>query len=675
MKKEAKRFPWLLFLVQIAYVIWIFFKTYKLSRVNDDDAALFYRISLIALLLTGFFINFSDEIKKYRKVFLIVPFSLWMVLIAGGMIKDYSPEEAAREKLFKAAESGKAEKILSLQEKHEYSRDTLETAMWYGIYSDNPGVFRAANELGLSLDSPSRPFDPEQTLSWPWIHQAAEEEALDVMTYLLEAGIPVDSADPRGITPLMVAADRSRPGAVEFLISQGAYLEAVDDRGYRAIEIGVLNNWGGDEEEEKKVFDLFVQAGSDTEKRNRYGHTLLNMARYPLDDYLESLGYESGAELDFGETDLHKAAERGDLKEIRRILDNDEVFIDFGDRDEWRSPLFYSLYNLDNTPALKLLVDRGADVNLPDKNGITPLMYGCYNIWNSSVSQLYLLDHGADPFMVSNEGFTVMDFLMDNSLQDFTLWKALIERGVPVDRQVLMTSVYSWYQTKDYTLHYEEDISSAGRRRKLAALDADLAWIWQKGESSLTGEEWGGPLLAAAEYNNLPCFQIALSHGGSLDYEYEDVSVTRRILIEDGLELMKYLVAEDKAWQNLAEDQERLNHVFHESVVYGSIGLAEYFMDLGADIHSRGDVFFHGGEGTPVLFEVEPSEPATGSSFRDKEDLVVALYKLLIQRGADLKAVDKEGDTVRESLSWRNSNQEKLLLRALDELGIDPEDV
>tara|TARA_Y100001958_G_C21176053_1_gene506850 strand:- start:29 stop:946 length:918 start_codon:yes stop_codon:yes gene_type:complete len=68
--------------------------------------------------------------------------------------------------------------------------------------------------------------------------------------------------------------------------------------------------------------------------------------------------------------------------------------------------LLYTLCNKYNeTPrTLQLLIQKGADVNRADDNGITPLMIACKN--NHTYSMKVLLEHGANMHQKANNGHT-----------------------------------------------------------------------------------------------------------------------------------------------------------------------------------------------------------------------------------------------------------------------------
>lgn len=106
----------------------------------------------------------------------------------------------------------------------------------------------------------------------------------------------------------------------------------------------------------------------------------------PADDIVELL-LRHGAQVD-----LCQAAEMGRTDLIASILDRDGNLIDCPD-DRGRTPLFHAARN-NRLAAVKLLVERGADVNRSDAVGIAALH--CTSQESSDELIQYLIDHGAD---------------------------------------------------------------------------------------------------------------------------------------------------------------------------------------------------------------------------------------------------------------------------------------
>lgn len=77
-------------------------------------------------------------------------------------------------------------------------------------------------------EAPPPTDDPEEILGEA-LTFAALNDRIDIVDYLLAAGVPIDAAPYRGITALHFAVQHAKRGTVEHLIAHGASLNATDD--------------------------------------------------------------------------------------------------------------------------------------------------------------------------------------------------------------------------------------------------------------------------------------------------------------------------------------------------------------------------------------------------------------------------------------------------------------
>jgi len=56
---------------------------------------------------------------------------------------------------------------------------------------------------------------------------------------------------------------------------------------------------------------------------------------------------------------------------------------------------------------VRMLVEKGADINVKDKHGNTALMHACLNMQVGTA--FYLIDNGADLTITNDQGKTAMD--------------------------------------------------------------------------------------------------------------------------------------------------------------------------------------------------------------------------------------------------------------------------
>lgn len=172
----------------------------------------------------------------------------------------------------------------------------------------------------------------------PLVDAAARGDLAAVET-LLAAGAPVDGRDARGRTALLAAAHANHPTIAVALIAAGADVnvkDAIQDSAflYAAAEGRV------------EILKLALAAGADLASTNRYGGTA-----------------------------LIPAAHHGHVEAVRILLDTD-IDVDHINNLGWTA-LIEAVILGDGGPVhteiVRLLVEAGAQVELGDSDGVTPL--------------------------------------------------------------------------------------------------------------------------------------------------------------------------------------------------------------------------------------------------------------------------------------------------------------
>ena len=178
------------------------------------------------------------------------------------------------------------------------------------------------------------------------LHRAAIDGDLAAVGDLLAEGLPIDARDSDGRTPVMAATAARQTAAVRALLGAGA---DVDIRGndlanpflYAGAE-GLLD-----------ILRLANEAGADPALTNRYG----GIALIP-------------------------ACERGHVEVVRYLLAESDVDVDHVNNLGWTA-LLEAIILADGDPAhqeiVRLLLHAGADPELADRDGVTPLAHARAN--------------------------------------------------------------------------------------------------------------------------------------------------------------------------------------------------------------------------------------------------------------------------------------------------------
>jgi len=222
------------------------------------------------------------------------------------------------------------------------------------------------------------------------IHEAAKSGSLDEVKAFLANGEKVDVKDKHGLTPLYHAAAKGHKDVCEFLISQGADVNAGREIGFVPLT-GALNNRS---ESGVEIFKLLVAQGADI-NIDIGGYKLIHNAALSCHDesvrniaeFLISKGVDINVRGYQDKTPLHMVA----CRKICELLLLKGADIEARDKDG-QTPLWKACTNA-NLDISKLLISKGADVNAKDNRGWTPLRQVHSQTRNTEICDL-LEKHG-----------------------------------------------------------------------------------------------------------------------------------------------------------------------------------------------------------------------------------------------------------------------------------------
>ncbi len=218
------------------------------------------------------------------------------------------------------------------------------------------------------------------------IHSAFEAE---VAQLLLEAGADVNATTTVcQYTPLHRVTN---PDVLKLMIDAGANVNAQDVHGNTPLH----------NVRHLKGMQHLVEAGADVNLKDEYGRIPLHNK---MDEegitYLVKQGADVNATDNSGQTPLHALLRKD-------CLDLDTVSFRHITASHVQSfVLTNSQHNY--SPAVRALVENGADVNVVDKNGNTPMHYV-----SDGQTATFLMNVGADPYIMNKNGETPADMIFD----------------------------------------------------------------------------------------------------------------------------------------------------------------------------------------------------------------------------------------------------------------------
>ncbi len=95
--------------------------------------------------------------------------------------------------------------------------------------------------------------------------------------------------------------------------------------------------------------------------------------------------------------------------------------------------LLFSLYN-NNSDLTKELLNKGADVNIANDAGLTPLMYAAQDNFMQNLAK-NLIDHGANKNQTDNKGKTAKDYAEEKGLDEMAKLLSTYEANPPTKQK------------------------------------------------------------------------------------------------------------------------------------------------------------------------------------------------------------------------------------------------
>jgi len=279
-----------------------------------------------------------------------------------------------------------------------------------------------------------------------WLCLAAEADLLTAIRrgeIDLKPGVDANAADSRGNTALHYAALYSTPEAMARLIKAGARVNAANQAGVTPIFTAI-----GDLAKVR----VLVENGADVNARSPIGVAAGLPSGAPIVEYLLSKGAKADAAV------LRGAVRRNNLELATRLMasgvapspslataasrtENPKLLHailskteDAGSADQQskRNALMRAAY-YGPVESVRMLVERGAEINAQDGRGHSALMYAAGSD-HSDVSVVQLLvEKGADVLLKNTRGDTALDFARQRG--DAAKIRAL--GGEPMARQAV----------------------------------------------------------------------------------------------------------------------------------------------------------------------------------------------------------------------------------------------
>jgi len=191
------------------------------------------------------------------------------------------------------------------------------------------------------------------------LQEAGAINDLQLLKALIKQGHDIDGHDdPVFRTALHRATINNHKEAVELLLVEGANVNARDSFGSSALHYAAQNG-------HKEVAELLISKGADVNVRNTVGDTHMDIAVRRNRRAIVQLLIAKGVDVS-----LPVAVRFEALAKVKSLIE-DGADVDI--RDESGEPVLHCAIERGRGDILKVLADKGANVNATDRYGRTPL--------------------------------------------------------------------------------------------------------------------------------------------------------------------------------------------------------------------------------------------------------------------------------------------------------------
>jgi len=169
---------------------------------------------------------------------------------------------------------------------------------------------------------------------------AAEAGDIDTLQRFLQQGVDINARNKQKRTAILLAAMNDQLETVKFLIQEGADINLQDQICLNPFLYGCING-------KLELVKIMLQANTDLERLTR-----------------------------FGGVGVHPASEKGFVEVVRELVTTTDINVNHTNICGW-TPLIEAILLNDGgekqQEIVRLLVEHGADTQLVDQYGVTPL--------------------------------------------------------------------------------------------------------------------------------------------------------------------------------------------------------------------------------------------------------------------------------------------------------------
>jgi ankyrin repeat protein len=448
----------------------------------------------------------------------------------------------------------------------------------------------------------------------PSLIEAAKDANHGMVRSLIQAHADVNAREPDGTAAIHWAVRSGDVELVRMLTAAHADVNIANRYGVKPLSLAAVTG-------DPAMVEVLLKAGADPNTANPEGETALMTASrsgsLPVVKQLIARGANVNARENWlQETALMWAAAENHADVVAALIDagakpdqqswaTDTPILDFPEsggpnqpfpRGGWTAAMYAARQNA--VAALRVLAERGANLNIQDPQGATAMQIAIINLHYDAAA--LLLDKGADPNVADETGMTAL-------------------------YAVANMNTLAWIQGRPApALASNAEVDAAGLVNRLidrgANPNAKLSKPILKRHHDFQAErvltEGATPLMRAARYGDVKLARVLLERGADPKATLKDG--TNALMLAAGVSLAA-VRGEDPSLLHPSEE--------------GSAEIINMLLDRGVDINAANQI------GLTALHGAVQRGQGSGNGTGEK------LITLLVSKGAKLDAKDRRGRT------------------------------
>ncbi|HMV80341.1 MAG TPA: ankyrin repeat domain-containing protein [Leptospiraceae bacterium] len=511
------------------------------------------------------------------------------------------------------------------------------------------------------------------------LHTALKERNLEISTILIEKGADVNAKGFNGFTPLhyaiLINVDLWEKDddelidifpLLELLLKRGANVNELTEGGSTPLHF--LIECYDYELDILKACKLFIENGAAVNVMDRHFKTPIFYAVDRESTELVKLLIENGADVNLGKYDSFPIIEANYKKEspdiVKLLLDNGADASVCEDEDSYETALSEQMFAGGNEQIVKMLLEKGADVNSLGLGEESPLHYAaCYNListmklifeykptvnlknYNGNTALHYagtkgnfeaavlLIQNGADINIKNNENQTAFHFAAVNN--HISLVQYFLETGYDLgleERNFILCDMIMQeemnFEIADLLLGEDMDIKDLYREGKpllyfaLEEIDRrKVFYLLEKGADPESVPDWNSLSIYAVSGHTQKVKDLLKTGRAVFSLGVDDRDPINLAIQNQNRHIAKAVYKEAvKIGLPMKWDY------FDNSLFYGNVYMASFFLKSGYTVKSKDD------KSEPVIFSAVEGGYASS-------------LKFLIKKGIGMKDTNRNGES------------------------------